>query len=151
MPMPDFTRRFPLSKTIDAKNPSRLSICIVLQYAKSLRVEKKLPAPLNSFIINWETVLCPFSPPAIRCETKIQIHQKMTKKLFKFVLLFKKNYFSGEFFLVLAIIAGYLSQIKGEECKKETFWRQRFFIYFFRKKFKQFLRLHYRADAEKRP
>lgn len=52
MPMPDFTRRFPLPKTTDAKIPSRLSSCIVIQYAKSLRVEEKLPARLNSFIIN---------------------------------------------------------------------------------------------------
>ena len=52
MPMPDFTRRFPFSKTTDGKTPSRLNICIVLQYAKSLRIEEKLPAHLNLFIIN---------------------------------------------------------------------------------------------------
>jgi len=40
-----------------------------------------------------------------------------TKKLFKFLSRFKKNYFLAVFFLVLAIIAGYLE----EEYKKETF------------------------------
>ena len=49
---PDFTRRFSLSRESDAKAPDRLSICIVLQYAKSLRIEKKLPAHLGLFIIN---------------------------------------------------------------------------------------------------
>jgi len=43
------------------------------------------------------------------------------KRLLKFVLLFKKNYFLGEFFLVLAIIAGYLSQIKGRRIQKRNF------------------------------
>ncbi|OPZ31977.1 MAG: hypothetical protein BWZ00_00275 [Bacteroidetes bacterium ADurb.BinA174] len=50
--MPNFTHRFTLSKKTNAKTPCRLSIYIVLQYANSLRVEKKLPNPLNSFIIN---------------------------------------------------------------------------------------------------
>jgi len=45
----------------------------------------------------------------------------MTKKLFKFVLPFKKNYFPGEFFLVLAIIAGYLGQMKGRRIQKRNF------------------------------
>ena len=48
----DFTRRFSLSRKPDAKVPGRLSICIVLQYAKALHIEKKLPAHLSSFIIN---------------------------------------------------------------------------------------------------
>lgn len=52
MANPDFTRRFSLSRESDAKVPDRLSICIVLQYAKSLRIEKKLPAHLGLFIIN---------------------------------------------------------------------------------------------------
>jgi len=61
------------------------------------------------------------------------------KKLFKFVSLFQKNYFSGEFFLVLAIIAGYLSQIKGRKIQKRYFLKAKIFIYVFREKFKQFL------------
>jgi hypothetical protein len=49
---PDFIRRFSLSHESDAKVPDRLSICIVLQYARSLRIEKKLPTHLGLFIIN---------------------------------------------------------------------------------------------------
>ena len=52
MPMPHFTRLFLTSEKTNAKTPGRLSIYIILQYANSLRVEKKLPNPLNSFIIN---------------------------------------------------------------------------------------------------
>jgi len=51
----------------------------------------------------------------------------MTKKLFIFVSLFKKNYFLGEFFLVLAIIAGYLSQIKGRKVQKRNFLKAKIF------------------------
>lgn len=52
MPMPDFIPHFSLPGKKNTKMPGRLSICIVLQYANSLRVEKKLPNHLNSFIIN---------------------------------------------------------------------------------------------------
>ena len=52
MAVPDFSRRFSLSDNADAKAPNRLSVCIVLQYAKSIHIEKKLPAHLGLFIIN---------------------------------------------------------------------------------------------------
>ncbi len=50
--MPDFIQRHPSNENINAKTPGRLIVYIILQYAISLRVEKKLPIPLNSFIIN---------------------------------------------------------------------------------------------------
>lgn len=50
--MPGFIHQYPSNGKINVKTPDRLSIYIILQYANSLRVEKKLPIPLNSFIIN---------------------------------------------------------------------------------------------------
>ncbi|MDO5663627.1 MAG: hypothetical protein Q4G63_00030 [Bacteroidia bacterium] len=50
--MPNFTHQSSSSGKLNVKTPSCLSIHIILLYAKSLRVEKKLPIPLNSFIIN---------------------------------------------------------------------------------------------------
>lgn len=52
LPMPDFTHRFTLLGKTDSKTPNPLSVYIIIQYANSLRVEKKLPIHLNSFIIN---------------------------------------------------------------------------------------------------
>ncbi len=52
MAMSNSSRHFSLPEKMNTKMPGRLSIYIVLQYANSLRVEKKLPNHLNSFIIN---------------------------------------------------------------------------------------------------
>lgn len=55
--MPDFTQQFPRHRSTTPRNnpqktPTGLSLCIILQYADSLRVMKNLPISLNSFLVN---------------------------------------------------------------------------------------------------
>jgi len=48
--------------------------------------------------------------------------------LFKFVLLFKKNYFSGELFLVLEIIGGLFEPNKREKNTKKKLFEDEDFL-----------------------
>ncbi|HBL33387.1 MAG TPA: hypothetical protein DDZ96_06140 [Porphyromonadaceae bacterium] len=68
-------------------------------------------------------------------------HAKRLRNCLNLFRCFKKNYFLGVFFLVLTIIAGYLSQIKGRRIQKRNFLKAKNFKYRLRKKFKQFLNL----------
>lgn len=50
--MTDSAEKCSSNKKSRRKHPDDLTVCIVLQYAKSLRVNKRLPYLLNSFIVN---------------------------------------------------------------------------------------------------